>query len=172
MTTREWIIWDASTAAARTDIVAAVEAFESIGTPAGNDAARWLRVDALANDGSTRTWLLLAEGRVEGYVALCAGQVDLAATDVAALGLPPGRPRLPAILLAWIARHRQSSVSGKELIDIAYGIAQRVSRQIGAVAFALDPGDDAVAEIWRAEPYGFRTASRGKRLWLPISPEA
>ncbi|HEV2813743.1 MAG TPA: hypothetical protein VGW10_10875 [Solirubrobacteraceae bacterium] len=172
MSRQEWLVWGAETAAARPDLAKAVAEFVSLDVPLGVEAARWLREEALVNDGSTRTWLLVGEERIEGYFALCAGQVDLTATDVATLGLPSGRHRLPAIVLAWIARHRDTAVSGGALIEIAYGIAQRVSQQIGAVAFALDPGDDAVARVWRGEPYGFRPAGSGNRLWIPLSLEA
>jgi hypothetical protein len=173
MAGREWLIWDAATAAARSDVEEAVAAFASIDTPAGEDAARWLRDDALHNDGSTRTRLLMNEGRVAGFFALCAAEVRLRADEVEVLGLPPGRHPLPAILLAWIARHRDGGVTGYELMRMAFGIARRVRTEIGAVAFVLDPRDVAVAGLWRAPPYGFRPSSGGsRRLWLPLSPES
>lgn len=166
----EWMVWDPATAAARPDVAAAVAAFVSLDTPLGTKAAAWLREDALANDGSTRTRLLVSRDRVEGYFALAAGQVDVDATAVQTMRLPAGRQRLPAIVLAWIARHRDSDITGMELIDVAYGIARRVRRDIGAVAMTLDPGDDAVARVWRGDPYGFRPARKGRRLWVPLSP--
>lgn len=170
MAGREWLAWDETTAHQRPDVVEAVERFASLDVPLGDEAARWLREDALANDGSTRTRLLVAPQRVEGYVALCAGQVMLEARDVASLELPAGRSTQPAILLAWIARHRDSNVSGTDLMDVAFAIARRVSRDVGAVAFCVDPGDEAVARVWRAAPYGFRPAKKGSRLWVPLNP--
>ena len=167
---REWIIWDDVTAQTRPDVAEAVAGFVSVETPLGERAGRWLREQALANDGSTRTRLLVSPGRIEGYIALCAGQVLLDATDVEALGLPAGRHPLPAIVLAWIARHRDGEVPGRELMDIAYAIARRVRGEVGAVALALDPGDDTIIELWRGPPYGFRPSARGDRLWVPLSP--
>jgi hypothetical protein len=167
----EWLMWDSETAAARPDVVEAVADFVGLDVPLGADAAKWLRDQALANDGSTRTRLLVSAARVEGYIALCAGTVQVDASAVQALGLPAGRHLLPAVVLAWIARHRDTEVSGQELMDIAFAIARRTRREIGAVAFALDPGDEAVARIWRGRSYGFRPSTRGRRLWVPLSAE-
>lgn len=169
---REWVIWDARAAAERPELVAAVAEFASLDTAAGAAASAWLREEALRNDGSTRTRLLLDGQRVEAYFALCAGQVRLARAEVESLDLPPHRLLLPAIVLAWIARHEHSSVRGLEVMQIAFAIAQRVSREIGAVAFVLDPRDDAVGRLWREPPYAFRPSSGGSdRLWIPLSGE-
>jgi hypothetical protein len=165
-------MWNLATATTRPDVVDRVGRFVSLDTEAGAEAGRWLRESALANDGSTRTRLLLSETRIEGYFALCAGQTRLEAADVTALGLPPGRHQIPAVVLAWIARHRDGEVGGRELLTVAFGIARRVSREVGAAVFALDARDEAIGEVWQAPPYGFRRSTRERnRLWVPLTPE-
>jgi hypothetical protein len=151
---------------------AAITAFRSIDTPMGEEAARWLREDAVANDGSTRTYALFGEQGVEGFFALAATEVLLGRGEVDALGYP-ARVRQPAVLLAWIARAADSSVSGDELLETAFGIARRAARDIGAIAFVLDPGDEHVAELWRRR--GFRDSrprweGARTRLWAPLWP--
>jgi hypothetical protein len=80
---------------------------------------------------------------------------------------------MPAIVLAWIARHRDRSAAGRELMGFALGRARIVARAVGAVALVLDPKDEEVGRLWRAPPYNFRSSSQERRrLWMPLSPAA
>jgi len=63
------------------ELLEKVSAFESLSNPAGKEAARWLREDALDNDGLTKTRLLVTDERVEGYIATCYGTVTLTGSD-------------------------------------------------------------------------------------------
>lgn len=170
--TSEWLLVDAAIWA-DPGRRSAIEAFRSLPTPMGEEAARWLREEAVANDGSTRTYALFGESGVEGFVALCASEVLLQRREVRELGLPE-RSRQPAILLAWIARAEDSTVTGGELLETAFGIARRAAREVGAAAFVLDPGDEHVAHLWRER--GFREsrprwADAPRRLWAPLWPD-
>ena len=73
--------------------------------------------------------------------------------------------------MAWIARHRDDPGIGDTLLETAFGFARHSARTLGAAAFAVDPGDDAVAEYWRR--LGFRDSrprweGAPTRLWLPL----
>lgn len=79
---------------------------------------------------------------------------------------------MPAFLLCWIARDHREKI-GLHILATAYGLAQEAARNIGMVAFALDPIDEAVAGVWTKHPYYFQeSATKRKsgpsRLWLPL----
>jgi hypothetical protein len=170
-----WAPWTPEVANQRPDLVEAVQGFQPLDHPAGQDAARWLRERALANDGSTKTYLLEHEGCVQGYFACCAGTVTLTRKDSRGLDVPYRR-QLPAFILAWVARHAEGSVPGIHLVVTAYGLARDLAQSLGRVAFALDPRDKRVARLWQDEPYGFQQCvtdpddrtDRPPRLWLPL----
>ncbi len=147
-----------------------VEEFTPIERPLGHRAARWLREEAAENDGSTKTYCLAEEGRLAGFFSICAGEVRLSRKQVAELNVPI-RARQPAITMPWIARHRDATGVGPVLLETAYGLARRVARDIGALAFVLDPGDDELTEYWKG--LGFRESlprwdSAPLRLWVPL----
>lgn len=82
---------------------------------------------------------------------------------------------MPAIVLTWVARHRESSATGLELVETAFALARESAENIGVAAFVLDPWDEKVADIWRSDPYPFRDSEqklKGKppRLWTPLNP--
>jgi hypothetical protein len=172
----EILLWTPATAAERAAAPAAVQGFESLDTSAGRAAAAWLRDEALENDPATKTYLVFSEGRVEGFFACCGGAVLLTVEDAAGLRVPHYED-LPAWILAWIARRRDGTVSGLQLMLTAYGLAREHARSLGLVALALDPLDDDVAALWRKAPYSFQTCipkrrGRRARLWLPLeTPE-
>lgn len=168
-----WAIVTPVSLAEDDELARAVEAFVPVDRELGVEAGTWLREDAAANDGSTKTYVLLSDGRAEGFVALCASEVRLTRAAVADLGLP-ARVRQPAILLAWIARHQEAPGVGELLLRAAFDMGRAVARDVGAVALVVDPGDDGVAEYWRG--LGFRD-SRPRwegaelRLWMPLQVE-
>jgi hypothetical protein len=171
--TGRWTLFSRGTATAET--VQLVDEFEPLENEGGARAARWLREEALNQDGITKTHLLVSDGGDEilGFFACCYSQVDLTEKSLQSLGLRTKRKRVPAFLVCWIARARERKV-GINLMATAYGLAQDVGSQVGLVALVLDPLDLAVAEMWRSDPYFFQdseTRSRKggpPRLWLPI----
>lgn len=172
--TGELKLWTPKVAHAEPELLEAVAAFGSVDTAAGREASRWLREKALPNDPSTRTYLIVDEGQVEGFFACCAGTIRITQTEAADLGVAH-YPELPAFLLAWIARRGDGSVTGEALMLAAYGLARWLSQSVGMVAFALDPLDDKVAAVWEAPPYGLQRCkppkgrSRPPRLYAPLT---
>lgn len=167
-----WMKWTPERAAKRTDLVEAVERFEPVDHPAGHEAAKWLREEALDNDPSTKTYLLFEGRDIQGFFACCSCEVRLSEQDAVGLRVPH-YSRLPAFLVAWVARSCHSEAPGLHLMLTAYGLARSLAEDMGMVALALDPMDEAVAKVWEAEPYSFQRCietggKRPPRLWLPI----
>jgi hypothetical protein len=155
------------------ELLAAIKAFEPLHFPAGDAAAEFLKDEAIINSGMSRTHLLVSEQRVEGFVSLCSGSVRLSKRSVRSLGLRTTITTIPAVVLTWVARHRESSTTGLELVQTAFALARESAKNIGVAAFVLDPWDDKVAAMWRSEPYPFRDSEqrrKGKppRLWTPL----
>jgi len=165
----DWrVIDDKSVADPR--LARAVDEFESLDNPLGRAATRWLREEAVANDGSTRTYALTRGAKLDGFFALSAAEVLLTRQEVADLNLPT-RVRQPAILVAWIARAKDAPGAGATLLEAAYGKGRRIAEDLGAVALVVDPGDDAVAGYWME--LGFRPSrprweQAPPRLWVPL----
>lgn len=167
----QWVTLSPRTATP--ELLAAIDAFEPLNFPAGDAAAKFLKDEAVVNSSMSRTHLLVFEQRVEGFVSLCSGSVKLSKRSVRSLGLRTTITTMPAIVLTWVARHRESSTTGFELVQTAFALARETAKNIGVAAFVLDPWDDKVATIWRSEPYPFRDSEqrrRGKppRLWTPL----
>jgi hypothetical protein len=169
----EWVIWDPAEAERSPELVDAVARFQSMDCETGRKATRFLREDAVTNDGSTKTYLLIVDGEIEGFFACCNGSVRLHKEQSRAL-LVPHRETLPAFIVAWIARRRGGSVGGEHLMLKAIAVARQQRGHVGCVVLALDPGDANVARLWR-EKYGFEPCEREaageeglERLWLRI----
>jgi hypothetical protein len=165
-----WRLIDGSTLEDWPGLIDALQRFRSIDTEVGREATRWLAEEALANDGSTKTYGLFEEDALLGFFSICAGEVLLTRRDARDLSVPE-RVRQPAVVLAWIARSRAAPGVGGLLLESAYGLARRVSREIGAVALVLDPGDETLADLWRDR--GFRDSrprfeGARTRLWAPL----
>jgi hypothetical protein len=157
------------------ELASQVASFESLDNPAGIAASRWLREDAYENDGMSRTRLLVTDERVEGFIATSFGTVELTEGGMKQLPVPRKlrRRQAPALLLCWIARHRDSQISGEQLMLTAVGLARQARRNSGLVALTLDPYDDEVSKMWQAAPWHFqkcrrRDNDRPTRLYLPI----
>ena len=169
-----WIRWDRDSRD-YSGLERKVAEFESLDKPAGIEAARWLREDAFENDGLTKTRVLVSDERVEGFIATCFGSVDLTEGGMRRLSVPRRlrRRRVPAFIVCWIARHRESDIPGTQLMLTAVALARDAKRNSGLAALALDPHDEEVAEMWRGGPWHFRKCrergdSRPTRLYLPI----
>jgi choline dehydrogenase-like flavoprotein len=178
-----WYRWlpDIAEEAVFSDIAAAVDAFVSMDTEPGRAATDWLKHESLANHPSTVTWLLVQDGRVEGYHAMCSAEITLTERHrrqlVEADRTHRLHPRQGASLIAWIAKHREANIPGELLALHAVWVAMEVAQLQGNIALAVDPFDEDTAEFWQ-DRYGFRAASgadRGQsnrplRLWLPLHP--
>lgn len=169
----EWVVWDPDEAERSPDLVAAVRRFVPVDCETGREAANFLIDRSLDNDPSTKTWLLLVDGEVEGFFACCNGSVRIEREHSRLLKVPHRRT-LPAFIVAWIARRGGGPVGGEHLMLKAIGVAREQRRNVGSVVLALDPGDDQVARLW-IEKYGFRRclpeddlSSGSTRLFLPI----
>lgn len=169
-----WVRWDRSTKGDE-ELAQKVDEFEAVDVPAGVVAARWLREDALDNDGMTKTWLLVTDERVEGFIATCYGSVELTGGGRKRLPVPGRlhRSQAPAFLVCWVAKHRESPISGRQLMLTAVGLAREAKRNSGLVALAIDPHDDEVAAMWRGKPWHFQKCRDRKdgsqpRLYIPI----
>lgn len=169
-----WVGWD-HTAKEDYELTQKVEDFEPLEHPAGIEAARWLKEDALDNDGMSRTRLLVTDERVEGFISTCYGTVELTGGGKKRLPVPGRlqRTQAPAFIVCWVARHRDSLISGKQLMLTAVGLAREAKRLGGLVALALDPHDEEVAMLWQREPWYFRKCKgkegeRPPRLYIPI----
>lgn len=169
-----WRNWDRG-ADCDEELASKVESFESLDHPAGVAAARWLREDAYDNDGLSKTRLLVTEERIEGFIATSFGIVEL--TDSGRRGLPVRRNlrrrEAPAFLVCWVARHRDSEIPGTQLMLTAIALAREAKRNSGLVAFAVDPHDEEVSEMWQSAPWHFRKCrsredGRPTRLYVPI----
>lgn len=157
------------------ELINAMNKFESLDSPAGNAATKFLKDEAIVNSVMSRTHLLVADQRVEGFISLCSGSVRLSERSIRSLGLRTTIKTMPAIVLTWVARHREGSATGLELVETAFALARESAENIGVAAFVLDPWDERVATIWRNAPYPFRNSEqkrKGKppRLWTPLEP--
>jgi len=97
--------------------------------------------------GSARTFVTTSEGRVVGYYALSAGQVEaLEATERLVKGQPQGRP-VPVVILARLAvdeRHQGKGL-GRSLLQDALLRCAAVAEIIGmraVVAHATEEAND------------------------------
>lgn len=161
----------------------AVEEFESLDNPAGRAATGWLQNDALSWHGSTLTYLMLLDRRIEAYYAVTASSVLLSQRDRRRGDLPPGLPpRQPATLIAWLAKHRDATTPGLTILHHAFAVALLVSELQGTIALVLDPYDESTARMWVDMPdVQFRRSAaerdagdhgaggeKPRRLWMPL----
>lgn len=163
-------------------LVELVSTFQSKDTPAGEEAAHWLRDEALDNHGSTVTWLLLDDRELHGYYAMASTSVRLSQRHRRRL-LPRAThdltPAQPASLIAWIAKRRDApSGTGTKLFQHAVTSAIDVSEVQGNIAIVVDAYDAVTAQMW-IDRYGFRRSVRDgqrtqedwddrPRLWAPL----
>jgi hypothetical protein len=165
-----WIKWDP---ASSDEIAKQVLAFEPVDKDAGHAATRWLH-DEARDDVFTVTYLLLSAERVEGFITCRVSEATLTWSGIERLGgSTTARKTVPAYLLCWCAKHRESLIDGEELLLNAVRLGREL-RKYGCVVLALDPHDHESSEkVWQRK-HGFRLgdnpAGHGKpaRLWLPL----
>jgi hypothetical protein len=174
----DWYQWTPANAGsvAYEDIAQAIQQFESLDTKPGQEATRWLREDALLDHPSTITYVLMRDGRVDGYFALASSSVTL--TQRHRRGLQSGQvdyalpPTQGASLIAWLARHRDAAQpTGRAIFVYALSVALKVAQMQGTVLIVLDPFDDEMARFWE-QRYSFRRSQtpggNDVRLWVPL----
>jgi hypothetical protein len=144
-------------------LAAAVAAFRPVDTPAGKLAgqqnAKFLQEEALDKHPSTVTHLLLRDGRVEGFFALCSGTAKMSEGDDRGPGHGDREvrlsPRQPVAHIAWIGRDRDSVIAGTDLLAAAVALAlEIIDLGQGQLALSLDAFDEATARMW-IENFGF-----------------
>lgn len=155
-----WVRWTPERADREPELSEAVEAFESINNAAGRHCADWLRYESLRNHPSTVTHLLVVNGEVHGYFALCSGHARLSQRDrERAIGDERAHeftPVQPVAHVAWLAKRRHTHVSGLEIMARAIGVALEViDTGQGQIALSLNAFDARTAKMWR-DRYGFR----------------
>ncbi|HWT95838.1 MAG TPA: hypothetical protein VN238_22750 [Solirubrobacteraceae bacterium] len=166
-----FVPWRREVADALPALHTTVAAFDPGPRDAGHASARWLRDHALDAPPTSATRLLVRDGVLLGFYALANGQAELSSSHQKRLG--SRRPTQPAVVLTQIARHADAPPgTGRDLVNAALSTARRVTEYSAATVLALDPYDEATAEMWRAR-YGFRTSRTGaagglKRLWTPL----
>jgi hypothetical protein len=149
---------------------AALDGFRTYEVPAGDDAAAWLRERALREHRTSRTVLALGRGRICGYYALASSVVTMNEQQREAAGIPGDRDRVPATLLAWIARNPDTQVTGSDLLADAVATCLEVNELQATAVLVLDAHDEPTAEMWLGRPFGLRRLRQGgSRLWLPLT---
>lgn len=168
-----WIKWTPETAVASPELVEMVEDFDAGPSEAGVASTRFLQEEALDNHGSTITRIMVWNGRVEGFYALCSASVELRQSDRKRAGGYRHAVQ-PASLIAWMARDHRCDLRGPEIVMHAFATARRVAADQGSVALVLDPFDAASEAVWLSDRYAFRrsaTEVKGiRRLWMPLQP--
>lgn len=171
----DWVLWTPELASSEPEIFQAIDQFESRDCDAGKAATSWLKESALDNHPSTVTQLLVLDGRIEAFFALCSGQVRLSQRQRKRLlrrgtGLYPGKrlhellPTQPVALIAWLAKHKESDIPGEEILLQASAAALEVIEVIGQgqIAIALDPFDRETSDFWKRE-FDFKSSQLPKK---------
>jgi hypothetical protein len=173
-----WYRWrpERADSPAYEDIAEAVENFEPLDRDAGHMSAKWLKEQSLKDYPSTATWILYQDQRVQGYIAICSGNVTLHDSGRANAfrrrlsGLPGVRyagELVPASEIRWIAKHVASKFDGKVLLAQAIRVAERVAEFQGNIALVVDPYDDETAEMLK-ENFSFLWSAKKGQLWLRL----
>lgn len=87
-----------------------------------------------------------------------------------AAGIAGERDRVPASLLAWIARDPTSAITGGDLLADAIATCLEAHERQATAVMVLDAHDSQTVEMWLRRPFGLRRLTQGgHRLWLPLS---
>jgi hypothetical protein len=150
------------------ELCALLDRFDAGARDAARAATVWLREQALGSHTTARTRLLLRDGAIAGYYALASAQVALTQADRKRLGVQP--VRVPAALVAWIAKDYRVEQDGRDLLLHAAATARRAADLQATTVLVVDPFDAKTAAMWR-QRYGFRRSAEAgerRRLWLAL----
>lgn len=110
----------------------------------------------------------LATGRVAGFYTLSSSSVPLTAVPETLAKKLPRYPTVPAVLIGWLARHRDfdaCGLGGALLFDAIKTIA---TAPIGVHAIFADAIDEKAASFYAA--FGFTSLiGRPHTLYLPVA---
>jgi hypothetical protein len=166
----EWIEWNDTSPAS---VAVKVGKFDPLDTEAGHAATTWLKTEA-QSDPFTVTYLLISEQRLEGFITCRLSEAILTWSGVERLG--GSRKTVPAYLLCWCAKNRETEIDGEELLLNAVRLAQEL-RRYGCAVLALDPHDEMSSKkVWQVK-HGFRPGvdptdpEKLPRLWLPLNAD-
>lgn len=150
------------------DIAAAVRTFEPVPVEAGAAAANWLKQEALEQYPETSTYLLLGDGRVEGFVGVRSSSlsVEFEHGERESVGVEPS---IPALIVSWMAIHRDSAGKGEELLLFATSLVYTAGEEAGAAALMLEIYDEGTASVLEGRFPFLRRAPNSNYLWLPIT---
>jgi hypothetical protein len=165
-----WVVLPSREEEVSAELRLALDDFDAGGRAAGRAAGTWLRTQAVAAHHTSRTRLLLTGGRVAGFYSLASAQVELNQRDRQRVGVAP--IRVPAALIAWIAKDQRAEIDGKLLLLHAAAIARRAAELQATAVLVVDPFDEETGAMWR-QRHGFRAsveARKPRRLWLPLQP--
>jgi hypothetical protein len=163
-----WITLPPTDVDVLSELRAVLDAFDAGGRPAAVAATSWLKTQALDSYQTSRTRLLVAEHGVAGFYSLASAQVALSQRDRRRLGVAP--VRVPAALVAWIAKDVRAGIGGETLLLHAAATARRAAALQATTVLVVDPFDEETAVMWR-ERFGFRPSAEPaerRRLWLPL----
>jgi hypothetical protein len=163
-----WITLPARDEELPSQLRSALDDFDAGERAAARAAGTWLRTQAVAAHQTSRTRLLVADGRVAGFYSLASAHVELSQHDRRRVGVD--RVRVPAALVTWIAKDTRAEIEGELLLLHAAGSARGAAELQATSVLVVDPFDEETAVMWR-QRYGFRPsaeARRPKRLWLPL----
>jgi hypothetical protein len=169
---RSWITLPRADAEVPAELRVGLDAFDAGERPAGVAATAWLKTQAVGSHQTSRTRLLVAAGRVDGFYSLASAQVELSQRDRRRISVDP--VRVPAALVTWIAKDIEATIDGRELLLHALATARRVGALQATAVLVVDAFDDGTAAMWR-DRFDFRPSAeeRGgrRRLWLPLETE-
>jgi hypothetical protein len=153
------------------DLAHALQAFDAGDRGAAVAASEWLRTRARVEHRTSRTRLLIAEGRIAGFYSLASAHVQLSQRDRKRLTLHSTVVSVPAALVTWFAKDRRARVEGKTLLLHAAATARRAATMQAAAVLVVDAFDEETAEMWK-DRFGFRRSSGSdadRRLWIPLA---
>jgi hypothetical protein len=129
-----------------------IATFDAGDRPSARAAVDWLQMIDVDGPQESVTTLFFLDGALVGFFALANAQVELTSGRRKKLDLH--RATQPAVLVTWIAKSSRHAFDGTELVKEATYQALKAAEYSAATLLALDPFDEATAEMWRRN-YGF-----------------
>jgi len=138
----------------------------------GGDAEKWLRSEALDAYPAVVTHLFLVDGRLEAFLSLRMGEVELNQAHRKRVRSGLKHPTQGCVLVVWTAKALDATIEYQIVVDYAVYLGRRAVESVGAVALALDPHNKELADHW-LRSYGFSRSqttakSELRRVWFPL----
>jgi len=132
-----------------TELTQALEGFDAGEQAAAVAATEWLQTRARREHRTSRTRVLIAQGRLAGFYSLASSHVELSGRHRKALALQSTVVSVPAALVTWIAKDHRSTVEGKTLLLHAAATARRAAAMQAATVLVVDAYDEQTAGMWK-----------------------